>query len=124
MHSVIETSVFIRDATRAGLSDDERADIVDLIARNPMVGDLMPGTGGARKLRLAGRGKGKSGGYRVITYYAAEDVPVLMLAVIDKSDRADLSQAEKNALRDRLLRFAPTYREGVKQRLRDLWRRE
>jgi hypothetical protein len=57
MHSVIETSVFIRDATRAGLSDDERADIVDLIARNPMVGDLMPGTGGARKLRVAGRGK-------------------------------------------------------------------
>jgi hypothetical protein len=88
MHSVVETSVFIRDATRAGLSDDERADIVDLIARNPMVGDLMPGTGGARKLRVAGRGKGKSGGYRVITYYAAEDVPVLMLAVIDKGERS------------------------------------
>ena len=47
-------------------------------------------------------------------YYAAEDVPVLMLAMIDKSDRADLSQAEKNALRDRLSRFAPSYRDGVK----------
>jgi hypothetical protein len=54
----------------------------------------MPGTGGARKLRVAGRGKGKSGGFRVVTYYAAEDVPILMLAVIDKGERTDLSKAE------------------------------
>ena len=77
MHSIIETSVFIRDATRGveiqrGFRDTWK----QLRSR--------PGTGGARKLRLAGRGKGKSGGYRVITYYAAEDVPVLMPAVIDK----------------------------------------
>ena len=124
MHGVIETSIFLRDAARAGLSDDERAKIIDLVADNPMAGDLIPGTGGARKLRVARRGKGKSGGYRIITYYAAKDVPILLLAVIDKSDRANLSQAEKNALRDRLLRFAPTYRDGVKQRLRDFWRRE
>ncbi|MCX7304421.1 MAG: hypothetical protein NTV73_08780 [Hyphomicrobiales bacterium] len=36
-------------------------------------GDIMPGTGGARKLRFAGRGKGKSGGYRIITFYADAD---------------------------------------------------
>lgn len=124
MHGVIETPVFIRDAARAGISDEERAKIIDLIASNPLAGDLIPGTGGARKLRVAGRGKGKSGGYRVVTYYAAEDVPILMLAVIDKGDRADLSQVEKNALRDRLSRFAPTYRDGVRQRLEELRRKE
>ena len=120
MHAVIETAVFLRDADRAGIGDDERAEIVTLIAGKPGTGDIIPGSGGARKLRVAGRGKGKSGGYRVITYYAAEDVPILMLAVIDKGERADLTQGEKNALRDRLSRFAPTYREGVKRKLREL----
>ncbi len=123
MHTVIETSIFIRDARRAGISEEERETILDLIAHNPMIGDLMPGTGGARKMRVAGRGKGKSGGYRVVTYYAAEDVPVLMLAFIDKGERANLSKAERNALRERLSRFAETYRRGVMQRLSEGRRR-
>lgn len=124
MHAVIETSVFLRDAARAGISEAERFDIVTMIARDPTVGDVMPGTGGARKVRVARRGKGKSGGYRIITYFAAEDVPVLMLAVIDKGERADLRQDERNAMRDRLGRFAVTYREGVQRRLRELRRAE
>ncbi len=65
----------------------------------------MPGTGGARKVRVAGRGKGKSGGYRVVTYYRRIDVPILMLALIE-GERANLSKAERNALRKRLSRFA------------------
>jgi hypothetical protein len=120
MHAVIETSVFLRDAARAGISETERDEIIAMIARDPMVGDVIPGTGGARKLRVAGRGKGKSGGYRIITYFAAEDVPVLLLVLIDKGERADLTQSERNALRDRLGRFAVTYREGVRRRLREL----
>jgi hypothetical protein len=66
---VIETSVFLRDAARAGLSETERDEIITMIARDPTVGDVIPGPGGARKLRVAGRGKGKSGGYRIITYF-------------------------------------------------------
>jgi len=120
MHAVIETSVFLRDAARAGLSEMERDEIIAMIARDPMAGDVIPGTGGARKLRVAGRGKGKSGGYRIITYFAAEDVPVLLLVLIDKGERADLTQSERNALRDRLGPFAVTYREGVRRRLREL----
>jgi mRNA-degrading endonuclease RelE of RelBE toxin-antitoxin system len=84
MHTVIETSAFLKDAAAAGMSDDERSEVVSLIAENPMVGVLMPGTGGARKVRVAGRGKGKSGGYRVVAYYAAPDVPVFLLTVINK----------------------------------------
>ncbi len=113
MHGIIETGGFLRDAERAGISEGARAAIVDLIAWNPMLGDVMPGTGGARKLRIPGRGKGKSGGYRVVTYYAGQDVPILMLGVIDKGKRADLSQAEKNELRQELLGYAKDYRASV-----------
>ena len=69
------------------------------LAHNPEAGDLMPGTGGARKVRFAGRGKGKSGGYRVVTFYGGEDIPVFLLDVYGKDTQANLSQAERNALR-------------------------
>jgi mRNA-degrading endonuclease RelE of RelBE toxin-antitoxin system len=51
------------------------------------------------KVRLAGRGKGKSGGYRLITYYGTEDVPVFLLALFSKGDRANLSVGECNAIK-------------------------
>jgi hypothetical protein len=112
MHAVIETSAYLNDAAAAGVSDDERSGIVNFVAANPMAGVLMPGTGGARKLRFAGRGKGKSGGYRVVTYYAASDVPVFLLAVINKGERANLSKAEQNVLRNELSVIADDYRTG------------
>lgn len=75
MHTVIETNAYLAAAKDAGMGEDERDAIVDLIAADPQVGEIMPGCGGARKLRVAKPGKGKSGGYRVITYFAGEDVP-------------------------------------------------
>lgn len=70
MHSVVETPDYLADARHAEVTEVERGRIVILLAANPMAGDEIPGTGGARKLRFAGRGKGKSGGYRVITFYS------------------------------------------------------
>lgn len=113
MHAVIETPTFLRNCDDAAMPEEERAAIVGAIAAEPHKGDLMPGTGGARKRRFAGRGKGKSGGYRTVSYFAADDVPVLLLALIDKGTRADLPKAEQNALRERLSRYAQTYREGA-----------
>jgi hypothetical protein len=84
--------------------------MIDEIAANPIAGDLTPGSGGARKIRFPGRGKGKSGGYRVITYYADHDIPVFLLALVSKGQRADLSQTEKNALRVELRGIADDYR--------------
>lgn len=63
MHVVVETPTYVSDAKATGLGDSERAAIIDRIAQDPTVGVLIPGTGGARKVRFAGRGKGKSGGY-------------------------------------------------------------
>ncbi|MBV8840625.1 MAG: type II toxin-antitoxin system RelE/ParE family toxin [Alphaproteobacteria bacterium] len=115
MHTVIETSTFLNDAASAGMSDEERAGIVLAVSENPLLGVLMPGTGGARKIRVAGRGKGKSGGYRVVTYYAAPDVPVFLLAVINKGERANLSKAEQNVLRSELSAIAEDYRAGLRR---------
>jgi hypothetical protein len=55
---------------------------VRTIGSEPQKGERMEGTGGARKIRFAGRGKGKSGGYRAISYFAGEDVPVFLLALV------------------------------------------
>jgi hypothetical protein len=110
MHSVIETPSFLADAKDAGLSDEERMAIVDAIAADPMMGDEIKGSGGARKIRFAGRGKGKSGGYRVITFFSGPDIPVFLLNVFGKGDRSNLSKAEVNALQAILSRIVDAYR--------------
>lgn len=115
MQGVIETQTFLKDAADAGMAEEERLAIISSIAEDPKQGDLMAGTGGVRKVRFAGRGKGKSGGYRVVTYFAAADVPVLLLAVINKGERANLSRAERNELKKELQGFADDYRASVRQ---------
>jgi hypothetical protein len=118
MHTVIHTPTFLADAKAAGVDDSELNDIAATIANDPLAGDIIPGTGGARKVRIAGKGKGKSGGFRVISYYAAEDVPVFLLALVSKGQRADLSQADRNALRQVLGSIADDYRKGARKKLR------
>jgi hypothetical protein len=117
MQAVIQSMAFLADCRDAGLAEDELSDIVAAISESPSLGDLIPGTGGARKRRFPGRGKGKSGGYRTVTYHAGDDVPVLMLALISKGERADLSQSERNALRQELAGYAEDYRAGVRKRV-------
>ncbi|MGB8397522.1 type II toxin-antitoxin system RelE/ParE family toxin [Bradyrhizobium sp.] len=113
MQTVIRTPTFLSDAKAAGLSDDEQNDIVSKISKEPTAGALMEGTGGCRKLRFAGKGKGKRGGFRTVHYYAGDDVPVLLLALIDKGEDENLSKAERNELRIELAGYADDYRKGV-----------
>ena len=94
------------------MSKDERDAAVAAVAADPRAGDLMPGTGGCRKLRIAGRGRGKSGGYRVITYWAGSALPVFLLTVFGKGDRANLTRAECNTLATITGRLATAYRRG------------
>jgi hypothetical protein len=110
MQTVVETPSFLADAKLAGLSDEERLALIDFIAANPAAGDEIAGSGGARKLRLAGRGRGKSGGYRAISFYSGSGVPVFLLNVFSKGQRANLSKAEVNALRMILGRIVEAYR--------------
>ena len=97
MQTVIETNAYLRAAKLAGIDADEQAAIVALIAANPEAGEIMPGCGGARKLRVARPGGGKSGGYRVVTYFAGGAFPVFLLTVFPKNVKTNLTKAEQNA---------------------------
>jgi hypothetical protein len=116
VHTVVHTSVFIADCQHAGLSNDEIEAITAAIAADPQAGDLIPGTGGARKRRFAGRGKGKSGGYRTVSYFGGDDVPVVILTLINKGERADMTMAQRNAMQKDLARYAADYRMGARKR--------
>jgi hypothetical protein len=113
MKAVIQTPTFLTSARAVGISEDFQSLIVETIAADPNMGDIMPGTGGCRKCRFAGRGKGKSGGYRTFHFNGADDVPVLLLAVLDKGERANLSQAERNDLKKALETYEKEYRASV-----------
>ena len=80
------------------MSADEMTTAVDLVATDPEAGDVMQVTGGVRKTRLAGRGKGKSGGYRIVWYFGGGDIPVFLLTVFGKGEKDNLSKAERNEL--------------------------
>ena len=99
MQTVVETEAYLRAAKDAGMSADDLTAAVDLVADSPEAGDVMQGTGGVRKIRLAGRGKGKSGGYRIVYYFRGGDIPVFLLTVFGKGEKANLTQGERNALR-------------------------
>lgn len=98
MHTVCELHSFRRAADQAGMTEDEVRRLIDYLARNPLAGGEMAGTGGCRKLRWAGRGKGKSGGYRIITFYTGVTMPVFLITVFSKGERANLSKGERNQL--------------------------
>ncbi len=115
MHTVVETPSYLADAKRAGLTESERDAVVKMVANHPEAGDEISGTGGARKVRVAGRGKGKSGGYRVITFYSGKDVPVFLFAVYSKGEKANLSKAERNELKGILRDIVREYRKGAKR---------
>ena len=96
--SVVETPEFL-SATRRIMDEEERGLLVDYLARNPLAGDIVQGTGGVRKLRWALEGRGKSGGARVIYYYHNNTMPVFALTAYAKNERANLSQADRNEFR-------------------------
>jgi hypothetical protein len=98
VQTVCELSSFIVSAKSAGMSEGEKADMIDLIAAEPDAGELIVGSGGCRKLRLAGKGKGKSGGYRIITYFYSYDAPVYLLLAFAKNQMANLSKSQVNEL--------------------------
>jgi hypothetical protein len=105
------------------MSEGAIADVIDAISNDPQIGDLMAGTGGARKVRVPGRGKGKSGGYRVVTYFAGTDLPVFLLGVFSKGERDNLSNAERNELKRELAGLAADYRRVVSARVSEMKRR-
>ena len=93
----IETPIFTKQI-KASATDDELKDLqIELIAQ-PEKGDLIQGTGGLRKIRMATGGQGKSGSVRVIYFLATVEIIYLVLAY-PKNVKNSLSQAEKSELK-------------------------
>src|SRR6266436_4023178 len=82
--SFIETKLFTR-LIQAYLTDDEYRELQSLLIAQPGAGDVIPGSGGVRKLRWRAPGRGKRGGYRVIYYARIERGVVWMLTIYPKN---------------------------------------
>jgi hypothetical protein len=96
--AVVETEEFLNRA-KAVLTGTERVDLVAHLGANPEAGQLVPGTGGVRKIRWATAGQGKRGGARVIYYYYNRSIPLFALDIYAKNEKASLSDADKRKLK-------------------------
>lgn len=111
MHTIIETPIFTRRAD-ALLSQADRDALIAMIAADPRAGALVPGWGGIRKLRFGPAGRGKSGGFRVIYWLGADNVPVLVLLLYGKNEQVNPSQDQVTAM----LRAVKSLMEHANQR--------
>ena len=95
--TVVELPQFLRQAADLW-TEAERHEFVDYIARNPEAGDVIPETGGVRKVRWRRQGMGKRGGVRVIYFYHNPTTPLFLLMVYAKAVREDVAPEAKKAL--------------------------
>ena len=84
MFSFIETRLFTR-LVQEYLNDDEYRELQKALMDNPESGNVIPGSGGVRKLRWRAPGRGKRGGYRVIYYSRISQGVIWMLTMYPKS---------------------------------------
>ena len=94
--------------------EEERQELTDFLAFNPTAGDIIAGTGGVRKVRWAMKGRGKSGGARVIYYFHDERIPLFLITAYPKNEQANLSLAERNEFRQLASVLAATAKEQKK----------
>jgi hypothetical protein len=99
MFTIIETPTFSRDATSIW-NEDERGDFCAWLAANPLAGDVIPGTGGCRKVRWALRGMGKRGGVRVIYYTKMKSGQIWLLVIYAKNVRGNIPSHLLKAIKE------------------------
>jgi hypothetical protein len=96
----VETPIFTEEIVRT-LADSEYAELQAALILQPDLGEVIPGTGGLRKMRwgLPAQDRGKRGGIRVIYYWYMSQTLIYLLMVYPKSKRDDLSDRQKKMLR-------------------------
>ncbi len=96
--TVVEHAHYLRKAQKL-LTDGQMEEIADMVATDPLLGELMRGTGGFRKFRYAGvKNKGKSGGMRIIHLFVATDGEIHIIDIFEKSEKENLTKVERNEL--------------------------
>ncbi len=116
MIAIAETEPFQKKAAKL-LSSEEREELIAYLAEHPTAGVLIQGSGGIRKLRWAREGGGKSGGFRVIYYFHSETMPLYLLAMFGKNEKANISAQEKNLLAKAVSELTRYWRERNEQRI-------
>lgn len=111
MHSVLETSIFTRQAD-ALLAREDRDALILVLSSNPKVGVVVPGLEGVRKLRFAPGGRGKSGGFRVLYYVMDENRPIYAMLLYGKNEQANLTPPQRKVL----LRLLDAYKADARGR--------
>ena len=101
MYTIIETPTFQEDARKLW-SQEERGAFCAWIAENPEIGDVIPGSGGCRKLRWARAGSGKRGGVRVIYFTKLAHGEIWLLVIYSKSVRENIPAHILKAIREAL----------------------
>ena len=97
MQTIVELPEFQKKSDKL-INNVERHSIINYLAAHPAAGVIMQGTGGIRKLRWAAKGKGKSGGVRIIYYFHNESIPLFLLTLFGKGEKSNLSKTERNEL--------------------------
>jgi mRNA-degrading endonuclease RelE of RelBE toxin-antitoxin system len=107
--TIVELPEYIKRVEKI-LSKDERDELLYYLSFNTKSGTLMQGTGGVRKLRWASKGKGKSGGSRVIYFIYNETIPLFLLTIFSKNEKINLSKTERNKLAELVKELVKSYK--------------
>lgn len=100
MQAVVETPSYLK-AAEVIFTAAERVDIVAMVAADPECGEVIPGTGGFRKVRVGRSGMGKRGGARVIYILRNVNFPIFLITAYPKNEKDNLTQKERNELAKR-----------------------
>lgn len=106
---VAETPTYLR-AVDEFWDTDTKEEFKNYIGVNPLAGDIIPNTGGLRKIRWKSSNGGKRGGARVIYYFYDEAQPIYLLFAYSKNIQTDLTEHEKKLLRNLVLQLKKSFR--------------
>ncbi|MDR2167971.1 MAG: type II toxin-antitoxin system RelE/ParE family toxin [Clostridiales bacterium] len=99
LRQFVETTIFSKRWLELGLDDDDLLELQKYLMKNPTSGNIIIGTGGARKLRFALPNKGKRGGVRVIYVDVLQDEQIHLLLCYAKSKQGNLTETQRQQLK-------------------------
>lgn len=104
------------DVLSKALTAEEYDALTQQLAMNPEAGEIIPHSGGLRKLRVGCKGKGKSGGLRVIYFFHDLNIPLFVIAAYEKGKKGRYTEKELAAMRSRCAGIVAAYAERLKKR--------
>lgn len=109
LQTVVETPEYIKQSSSC-MDEESRKGFIDYIACNPTTGELIQGTGGARKIRWTSCAhQGKRGGARIIYYYHDQNIPIFLFTAYAKNQKANITKDDCNLLRKIIKQIVDTY---------------